>query len=182
MKDTTGWIQTFTGRKFFPLEPDPQDICIEDIAHALALQCRYTGHCSQFYSVAQHSVLVSYVCDPCDAFSGLMHDAAEAYLLDMPRPVKRTAFGKRFKDYENVVSLAIAKRFGFPEIEPMSVKRADMVLLVTEARDLMSPLHPDWHYSPDKFETLPEKIKPWSCELAEREFLIRFERLTHATN
>src|SRR5579885_2784587 len=82
------WIQTYCGVAFYPLDPRPEEILIEDIAHALSMLCRFTGHVKRFYSVAQHCVYVSHRCDPKDALWGLLHDAAEAYLNDISRPVK----------------------------------------------------------------------------------------------
>src|SRR5690242_11754504 len=84
------WMQTYTGRRFWPLDPRVDDIDIGDIAHHLSLVCRFAGACREFYSVAQHCVGVSYVCDPKDALWGLLHDAAEAYVGDMVRPLKRS--------------------------------------------------------------------------------------------
>ena len=88
------WLQTFTGRQFWPLGPEPTDIVIEDIGHALGSLCRFNGHCKAFYSVAQHSILVSRACEKhglVAAFRGLMHDASETYLLDVPKPLKRSS-------------------------------------------------------------------------------------------
>ena len=82
------WIHTFTGRHFYPLNPNADDVDIEDIAHALANTCRFNGHVSTFYSVAQHCVLASQYCES-DPLWALMHDAAEAYLPDVAAPVKK---------------------------------------------------------------------------------------------
>src|SRR5262245_27549306 len=97
------WMQTISGRKFWPLDPRPEEVCIEDIGHALSLVCRFGGHCHTFYSVAEHSVRVSLLAEDMAkssahwtdenirmiALSGLLHDAAEAYIGDMVRPLKR---------------------------------------------------------------------------------------------
>jgi len=83
------WIQTISGRKFPLAEPDPNQIDIEDIAHALSMLCRFNGHCTQFYSVAEHSMHVSHEISNDLALAGLLHDAAEAYLGDVPSPLKK---------------------------------------------------------------------------------------------
>ena len=79
---------TYTGRQFFPLTPRQEDIDIEDIAHSLSRLCRFNGHCKSFYSVAEHSYRISYIVPPEFALWGLLHDAGEAYLSDLPRPIK----------------------------------------------------------------------------------------------
>src|SRR3954452_7535501 len=97
------YLQTISGRFVNPLDPDLDQIDIGDITRALANTCRFGGHCRSFYSVAQHSVIVSELVeqrggDPEDVFAALMHDAAEAYLGDMPHPVKhRSELGASFK-------------------------------------------------------------------------------------
>jgi uncharacterized protein len=83
------WIQTVTGKQFWPMDAQPEEVDIEDIAHALSLPCRFNGHCKQFYSVAEHSIHVSRVVSNENAARGLLHDAAEAYLSYIPQPVKR---------------------------------------------------------------------------------------------
>jgi hypothetical protein len=82
------WIQTFTGKQFWPLDPRPDEVYIEDIAHALGNICRFNGHCLRFYSVAEHCFHVSHKVVPGLALMGLLHDAAEAYVCDVVRPVK----------------------------------------------------------------------------------------------
>ena len=84
-----GWFLTSTGRRFVPQLPAASKIDIEDIAHALSQLCRFGGHCCEFYSVAQHSVIVSLNVPPEHRFAALMHDAAEAYLGDVIQPIKR---------------------------------------------------------------------------------------------
>lgn len=169
------WIQTHSGRRFNPTKPNPDAIVIQDVAHALSMQCRFSGHCKYFYSVAQHSVLVSYICDHKDALWGLLHDASEAYLVDVPRPLKRSGKFQAYIDFEHVMQEAICRRFGLPFQEPPSVKKADTILLVTEARDLMSPLHSDWE---DIMDPLPFKIEPWDHDKAKDMFMKRFFELT----
>lgn len=118
------WLQTFTGRQFWPLSPHPEDFDIEDIAHALAMKCRFNGHCISFYSVAQHSVLVAMECKrkwpdrPELPLWGLLHDLAEAYLPDIPRPLKRTIPGI-LKESEALIMQAACLRFGLSPQEPL---------------------------------------------------------------
>lgn len=169
------WIQTYSGRRFNPTFPHVDAIVIQDIAHSLSMQCRFSGHCKKFYSVAQHSVLVSYICDRADALWGLMHDASEAYLVDIPRPLKQSGDFESYKRFEAQMMRAICKRFKLPDHEPPSVKDADNLLLCTEARDLMSPLRTDWVQNVDP---LPFKIIPWSQQEAKNNFMKRFFELT----
>lgn len=168
------WIQTVTGRAFWPLSPRPQDVCILDIAHALSMKCRYTGHCRSFYSVAQHSVLASKIVPPCDALWALMHDATEAYLPDVARPVKRLLPG--FREIEDRLMEVIAGVFSLQGPMPDSVKRADLILLATERRDLMS-LPPYRWTSIEQVQASHETIEPWEPDRAAMEFLIRFNVL-----
>lgn len=169
------WIQTYSGRRFNPTNPVPDAIVIQDIAHALSMQCRFSGHTRSFYSVAQHSVLVSHICDSKDALWGLLHDASEAYLVDVPSPLKRSGQFDSYMRFEKQMQEAICKRFGLPLEEPVSVKKADKVLLATEARDLMGPLRSDWTQPCDP---LPFKIEPLFPQEAKRLFMKRFFDLT----
>ena len=177
------WIETYTGKKWRHLNPQPEDVSIFDIAHSLAGLNRYTGHLKDFYSVAQHSVLVSKACNPEDAFKGLLHDASEAYCNDLSRPFKRSPGMEVYKIYENMSYDAICRHFNISSIEPESVKKADMVLLATEKRDLFSQNNGvDWGiWSAGKGgledNTLKEKITPWTSRKAEKMFLKRFDEL-----
>lgn len=170
----SAWIQTYSGRRFNPIKPNYKAIVIQDIAHALSMQCRFSGHCREFYSVAQHSVLVSHICGE-DALWGLLHDASEAYVVDVPRPIKRSGKFQAYIEIEEMVQKAVCERFGLALTEPHSVRKADKIMLATEARDLMSPLHPDWKQPADP---LPFTIVPWSPKEAEANFLRRFDTLS----
>ena len=117
------WILTHTAKKFHPLNPDPELIEIEDIAHSLSLQCRYNGHCHDFYSVAEHSVRLSQVVPTEDALWGLLHDAAEAYFSDLPRPIKNQF--PKFRELEDALLEMIMHRFGLGPKMPPAVKKAD---------------------------------------------------------
>jgi 5'-deoxynucleotidase YfbR-like HD superfamily hydrolase len=168
------WIQTFSGRKVYPLDPNPDSIVIQDIAHSLAHQCRFTGHTSSFYSIAQHCVLVSYLCDYKDQMYGLLHDGSEYALVDIPSPLKRSPEFAFYREIEKKVQRIIYDRFELFGEEPESVKRADQMLLATEARDLMSPLHSDWR---SLQKPLPFKIEALAPADAEKLFLDRFNEL-----
>ena len=132
-------IETASGREFNFLEPTQDSISIEDIAHALSNICRYTGHVRDFYSVAQHSVLVARIVEemgrPELALRALLHDAAEAYIGDVSSPLKKLL--PEYRRIEAIVSAAIDRKFGFDGPEPPEVRRADYIALLTEKRDLM---------------------------------------------
>lgn len=169
----TGWIQTYTGRPFWPLDPRAEDVCIEDIAHALSMKCRYSGHCRQFYSVAQHSVLLSREVHSSNALWALLHDATEAYLPDVPRPVKPKLAG--FAEIEACVEAAIAEHFGLTLPIPAEVKHWDTVILGQEKRDLMLTTM-SWGTVDDLPPMKP--ITGWYPHFAKQVFLARFEELT----
>lgn len=168
------WMQTYTGRVFWPLEPRPEDVDIIDIAHALSNLCRYGGHSQVFYSVAHHSVLVSQIVPREDALWGLMHDAAEAYVIDLIRPIKHSAGAAWYREVEARVMAAVCERFGLPKEQPPSVDEADLVMLATERRDLMAPPPRPWRRDGTP---LAERIHPWTPQRAEMEFLSRAAEL-----
>lgn len=128
------WIMTSTGKHFSFTNPQPDTICIEDIASALSNICRFTGHVSEFYSVAQHSVRVSYLVPGEFALEGLLHDATEAYCSDINAPLK--ALLSDYRVIEGRVDAVIRAKFRLPPAKSPEVKHADMVMLGTERRDL----------------------------------------------
>ena len=172
MSNTTNgvcWIQTYTGRQFWPLKPKPEDVDIRDIAHALSLICRFTGHTREFYSVAQHSVLMS---DRFEPQWGLLHDAAEAYIADVARPVKRAL--PEYKMAEDRILATIGEKFGLELPIPDTVHNGDLILLATERRDLMGKCVHPWACL-DCVEPLDDyEIQPWVPQFAEQSFLERF--------
>jgi 5'-deoxynucleotidase YfbR-like HD superfamily hydrolase len=176
MSDSS-WIQTYTGRKVYPLALQPSDVCIEDVAHHLARIGRFTGATKgdDAYTVAQHSVLVSIYCEPAAALWGLLHDASEAYLLDLPRPLKRDPRFAFYVHAEHDAMDVITTRFGLLNEMPASVKEADSRMLATEARDLMSPLHPEWRNMAEPYR---RRIFPLRAIDAEEMFLMRFRMIT----
>lgn len=165
--DPKGWLQTYTGVQFWPLDPKPEDINLADIAHALALQCRFGGHSIGFYSVAEHSVRVSQELPDDLKRWGLLHDASEAYLTDIPKPLKISM--PDYNRFEDVVLQAVAKRFGLDWPMPDRVHFMDAVMLATEQRDIMAPPPVPWNKMPDP---LPSKIVPWNWRDAEDRFLM----------
>ncbi len=168
------WIQTYSGQVFYPLDPRPEEIHIIDIARSLSFQCRFSGHTRYFYSVAEHSVRVSLAC-PTDKAWALLHDASEAYLVDLPRPLKRfSELGRLYMEAEVRVMQAVCRRFGLPIEQPAIIEKIDRVLLITEKRDLMTMEPKPWE---DTEIPLPAKITPWTSYQAETAFLARFKEL-----
>lgn len=136
------WILTRTGRRFDLLQPCPSQVFVLDIAHALAHLCRFNGHASRHYSVAQHSLVVASIVPAEHKLAALLHDATEAYVGDMVRPLKQVM--PEYKQIEQRIWLAICERFDIAPELPESVKEADMIALATERAQLM-PDHPgEW--------------------------------------
>jgi hypothetical protein len=169
------WFQTFTGKEFYIEDPRTEDICIEDIAHALAFTCRFNGHSLKFYSVAQHSVLVSLVLPEELAFAGLLHDAAEAYAGDVVSPLK-PSLGVVYAEIEQRLTIAIGQRFSVDpaDFDHALVKQADMRALAAEARDIMAPPPRAWVLTEAPLST---HIVPVGPEEAEQMFLRRFHEI-----
>lgn len=168
-------VHTFSGRSLYPQAPTVYDIDLEDIAHALSLQCRFVGQVGVFYSVAQHSVHCSELCEPADALHGLLHDAAEAYLGDLPRPVRALVGLEGFTAVETHLQAVIFQRFGLSATIPPSVRVADDLLCRIEAHELF-PLPPVWATLDTPVMTRM-RIMPWSQPGAKASFLRRFHDL-----
>lgn len=175
------YIQTFTGRRFYPADPRPWDVDIHDIAHALSNLCRFNGHTRQFYSVAQHSVLVSCIVPESLALDGLMHDAAEAYLSDITSPVKPLLEEIARIEARIHESIAIAMAANYRSLichtHPLQIKHADLVMLATERRDLLTPTVDEWPCL-EGITPRPEQITAWDPATAKKMFLERFAELT----
>lgn len=179
-----GVCQTRSGLSWNILDPDPNDVLIEDIAHALSNQCRYNGHTREFYSVAEHSVRVASCLPVKLRLAGLMHDTAEAYVGDIVRPLKPLL--KEFKEIEQRTMVAILEGLGLSglDVDHELVEYADKnTILATEGRDLMSiecweKWAPDL-YSPEFVASaLPDKIIPWSNIKARQMFMDAYLYLT----
>lgn len=172
------FIQTFTGKQFWPLDPRADEVDIRDIAHALAMQCRYAGHCLRFYSVSEHSVLLArWLAAKYGAamgLAGLLHDATEAYLIDVPRPIKPALEG--YKRIESDVYYAVAKRFNLPHEIPDEVHEADSRILLDERAQNMAPATYTGGW-PDA-EPLGVRLQFWSPDTADIHFMHEFRRLS----
>jgi hypothetical protein len=168
------WIQTYVGKQFWPLAPRPEDLDIRDIAHSLALLCRFNGHCRVFYSVAEHSVRVAAELPGELALWGLLHDAAEAYLGDLTRPLKQQSEAEWFNAAETQLLRVIADTYGLVWPMPVAVRAADDALLATEARDLMVAPPEPWSLAA---VPLPGRIEPFTPATAEARFLERYAAL-----
>lgn len=140
-------IQTKTGRGIDPFRPQPEQICLEDIAWSLSHQCRFTGHCNAFYSVAQHSLRMAREMESRGWYEtgryAALHDATEAYLHDIPSPVKRRPEMAFYRAVEHQLAGLIYQKFGLSMRVPTDIeqklKEADLRMLATECRDLITP-------------------------------------------
>lgn len=168
------YISTYLGKRFHPLQPRTADVEIEDIAHGLAYQCRFNGQTRVFYSVAQHSLMVASLVSPELRLAALLHDAAEAYLGDMVKPLK--ALLPEFAAIEDEVSRVIGERFGVDLAHHPLLKRADLIALATEKRDLL-PLATESWPTLAGVEPLSGRISALPPEPAKRAFLEEFDRL-----
>lgn len=175
-------VQTFTGRSFDIRVPMTRDIDIRDIAHQLAMTCRFRGATRVFYSVAEHSVRVALLLSCTGARelapAGLLHDASEAYLGDVPTPQKHTWAFAAFPTAEDRVQRVICAHFGVPREEPQLVRQADLRLLATERAALLAPA-----LQPEIWGDLPEPLPGpyddfgWAPAEAESMFLSLFRSL-----
>ena len=172
------FIGTYTGKKFFLLKPRLKDIDIKDIAHGLALQCRWTGQCEHHYSIAQHSWYCSFIGPSEEALERLLHDGSEAYMGDMNRPLKHfTPAGPAYRRQEAVIQHLIYRKFGVSVVEPPSVHIADQEMLYAERAQLMRLAFREAETWLEGEPAAKVKIARWSPEKAERMFLKRFNQL-----
>lgn len=176
MADRKGdWIETFTGRKFYPFDPRPEDVCIEDIAHALSMLCRFGGHCKRFYSVSQHSVILAKNVSAENQLWALLHDASEAYIVDVPRPIKKDPSFAVYQQVESAIMQAICSKFGLPVDMPEEVGIADKRMLTTEHHQLMCN---GTGWVSDYYPPFDVHLTPWSSDKAEMMFLKWFDHWT----
>ena len=159
---TPNCIRTFSGRYINVFDPNPNDIIIEDIAHALAHIPRFGGHLPVFYSVAQHCIMCAGYVNEKFAFEALMHDATEAYLLDIPKPIKDML--PHYVHAEKHIHKIISWNFGVPIEMSSEVKEVDRVMLEFEWNNIMLG------------KGAPPKI--YTPEYAKQRFLELFEELS----
>lgn len=172
----TPWIQTWTGTRFYTLEPNKHEIFIEDIAHSNGFLCRYVGHVSQFYSVAEHEAhIANYLYrvyrSHALAIGGLLHDSPETYMGDLTKPVKIKI--PKFAEVEEKIWQLIKEKF-CPWItveDERLIKDADQRSLYTEAQALLRHQTDGWHlkYGPPGLACtiqgwVPEEAEQWWLE------------------
>ena len=184
MHEPGPYIQTVSGRRVNPFAPALDDIDLGDIAVALSNQCRFGGHTRRYYSVAQHACVVSdevlaRTGDSYAALWALLHDASEAYLIDLPHPIKhRSELGRLYRDAEEGLEEVIRERFGLTGPAPPSVKEVDRAVLATERATLTMVA---WHWPElEGVEPLEIEIEPWTPEVAAAALLERHASLTAA--
>jgi hypothetical protein len=169
---TGSWLSTQHIEKFHFLNPSIDEIDIRDIAHALSLTCRFGGHCSKFYSVAEHSCRVSGVVPLEYALAALLHDSGEAYVPDIPSPIK--VICPELTRIEENIRGVIFKKFNVECKDYSVIKRADMSLLMSEA-DLLGLNTKSWYLNDTKRVLVPQEGIGWTPERAESVFLEIFE-------
>lgn len=167
----SNFIFSFSGRRVWPLNMEPSSLSIQDIAHSLSNLCRFTGHSRHFYSVAQHCVLASEWCPPADAKWCLLHDAAEAYIGDVAKPVKQCL--PLLKAAETRILRLLAAKFCLPWPMPQSVHDVDSRMLATERRDVFLVSHTQV-LPQERREPFPDTIDAVEPLTAEAMFLARF--------
>lgn len=170
------FIETYTGRPFYPLRPRVEDVCVLDIAHHLSNQCRYSGATEHFYSTAQHCCLLAdFVMrvrkgTALDGLEILMHDGAEAYLVDVPRPIKQ--FLPDYRKWDHTLTLTIREWLGLKDRPlPTWQDELDSRIIVDERLQVMSDSGLDWQHD---LVPLDINIQPWDPKRAEQEFLLRY--------
>lgn len=172
------WIQTYTGKRFYPLDPRVEDFDIRDIAWALSHIVRFCGHLSQPVVVSQHSVLVSRYCHPSDALWGLLHDMSEAYISDVSTPLKRSAEMSGYREVESKIMSIGCDAFGLSRKQPDSVHVADKEVMAAEARQFMGKLDSEFCEHIEQYKKVNEKIEPLFGREAYNLFIDRYEELT----
>lgn len=180
MQSRDGWIELHSGGRFPFKSFTKGDIHIQDLAHALAHVCRYNGHVQKFYSVAEHSVVMMLWAErnlkditPVELMTILLHDASEAYIGDMTRPLKQMF--PEFKALEERIHMAVAERFGTMYPHPEWLKDLNLRILVDERKQAMGKTENDWGMT--SLEGLNVYLSFWSPAEARDQFRKQYERL-----
>ena len=166
------YIRTYTGKTLNPLRPRPEDIDIRDIAHALSLNCRFCGQCKWHYSVGQHSILCATKAPSHLKLEALLHDASEAYISDLAKPVKVQDEMHEYREAERRLEEVIALRFGLRYPLPEGIHHIDQRMLATEIRDLMPDDEPLRRFPYDDV-----RIEKWKPGFTEHLFIATYDDL-----
>jgi uncharacterized protein len=183
MSAKDNFIALLSGAKMNYHYPERSDVTIEDIASALSNNCRFSGHLPRFYSIAQHLVNTSRIVPHELAFTGLMHDTAEAFTNDLPTPLKWEF--PVFKELETKIESAMSKRFDFEFPYPKEVKQADTHMLILEKFYVKEdftiwPNYEEWTQEMVEPYRLMVDLDSWQPRRAKREFLERYYELQEA--
>ncbi len=177
-QDRGPWSTAYSGARFYPLDLRPEEVDIADISHALSHLCRFGGHCNRFYSVAEHSVILSRIVPKPMALQALLHDAAEAYsgFGDVLPPAKEAA--PVIREIEHAITRAVAARFGLPWPFPAYLCEADKALAKAEADVMMPSATRDWFEGRVLVEIPDVQIEACPPRQAEERFLVRWNILS----
>lgn len=167
MTNDVGYIRTFKDRKFYFEHPEDYEFDIEEIAHSLSNQCRWTGHCRKFYSIAEHSIHCARMSPVGFTKEAFLHDASEAYVVDLSRPLKQLV--SDYKTIQKNIEAAVAKFYEFPYPMSLEVQDIDNRMLVTEWQQLFNET--DISLGPYNNEPYSFILNCWLPEKAEKEFL-----------
>lgn len=180
-KSTKDWMLTQSRRKVRPLAFRADDVDIDDIAQSLGYQCRYNGHVDRYYSVAEHSVLVSRALqrdgyDLNTVRTGLLHDAAECYTGDMIRPLKNAMREHGFdpKPFEVAIEETISRKFGLAWPWPAVIEQYDTAIIRDEKDQIKHDPSDDWSAYGVPAAGLGVKIVGWGPQEATAQFSLRF--------
>lgn len=172
------FIETYTGRAFWPLNPSVLHLSVIDIAHALSNQGRYSGHTRFFYSVAHHCCLLAIHVEkrggtPLECLETLMHDSPEAYLVDIPRPVKQ--YMPQYREWDHAIDAQIRIWMNWTDPRPSFLDDLDSRIIVDERAALMSNSGNDWG---KRLDAIGVDIQPWTPQEAEKAFLALYAKYT----
>ncbi len=184
IKQDTGYIRTYTGKKFYLLNPRIEDISFDDISHSLSRICRFTGATKFFYPVSQHCYYASYYVEKGYELEALLHDGTETWVTDLNNPLKTLLL--EYKKIEDNIAKVVAQKFNLPFPHNKQIKEIDTILYNIEVKQLMNGGDLEYDkelireaYCNNKFNNIRTlKITPWTPEIAEENFRNRYFELT----